>query len=254
MKIKVHKSRVSQKGFSRPKFPVISSSDIDAETQKEKSDPKSVFKTVGEAEIKNYTSGVGYYDIKDFKMITLTMKGNAQKFGKHLNTLITAFSDIVDSQDGEMAKFEGTGAAFAFRKESSPVESIHKAVITALKMRYVLNKMNRNWDFIRGDAWNIGVGITFGPFQIREWIEKGERTKSITGKVGSISKGIGKSCGKSQIILSDDLFIKFPVLENRYDLSRSRHVPVKGADYLLKVREVLGLVGPQAKRIYDEFV
>ncbi|MCP4727128.1 MAG: hypothetical protein GY863_18965, partial [bacterium] len=199
-------------------------------------------------------AAVGFYNIRDFKLIRFRMKPEPDKFGKCLNKLIMAFSDIVESLGGDMYNFAGDGAFFAFKNERTPKESIYKAVTASLKMRYVLNKLNRAWDLSVGDFWQVGVGLAYENLFIKEVIGDGSKKAPVEGKASLIAKGVGRSAGKSQVLIMDKIFERFPSMTDKYDMTASRHVPVTGADFLIKVREVLGIEGPQGKRIFDEFI
>lgn len=200
------------------------------------------------------SAAVGFYAIKNFKGIVSRMQSDRDTFGRCLNKLVGTFSDIVLSEGGVVEKFSGIGTLFAFKGASKPKEAVQKALITALRMRYVLNKLNREWDFYFKDAWQIGFGVDFGNVAFQENHEKREGYVAITGKPVKIARGIGQSAGSSQILVTESLYVQFPFLEKSFELKAERHVPVKGEDFLSKIREVVGMLGPQAKDIYTEYV
>ncbi len=249
-KLRVHKSRISKKIFSKAAFPRISRSEV----KKIDGEEQQVVQLDRVPAIYNADAAVGYYCIRDFKLIRFKMKPEPEKFGKCLNKMIMTFSDIVTALGGDIDGFKASGAFFTFKNERDHKESIGKSIIAALKMRYVLNKLNRAWNFSVGDFWQIGIGLAYDNLFIQEVIEDGLKRAPVEGKAGDIAKGIGKSAGKSQILIMDKVFERFPSIINMYDMTSSRHVPVSGADFLMKVREVLGIEGPQGKRIFDDFI
>lgn len=254
MKIKVYRSRISKKRCEKFAFPRYIRSKDDRTGDVES--PQTVTKLKLERVPAVYTedAAVGFYAIKNFKEIVSRMQSDRDTFGRCLNKLVGTFSDIVLSEDGVVGKFSGVGALFAFKAGSKPKESVQKALITALRMRYVLNKLNREWDFYFKDAWQVGFGVDFGNAAFQEHHEKREGYVVITGKPGKIARGIGQSASSSQILVTESLYIQFTFIEKAFELKAQRHVPVKGEDFLSKIREVVGMVGPQAKDIYTEYV
>lgn len=254
MKIKVHRSKISNKHFEKFVFPRYTKEDFENSSGSESA--PSITKLTLERAPVIYTGSaiVGYFAIKKLKEVTERMRSNPEKFGRCINKLIVTFSDIVKSDGGESSKFKGTGAFFAVRCGSNPKNSVKKALVSALKMRYILNKLNREWDFYRNDAWQVGFGLDHGEVTLQEHKEDGTEFISITGKPGKIARGIGLSAGSSQIIITEPMYMHFPFLETAFDIKSPRHVPVKGQDFSSKIREIIGMVGPQAKQIYEEYI
>jgi hypothetical protein len=50
------------------------------------------------------------------------------------------------------------------------------------------------------------------------------------------------------------MYLQFPFLETSFDINPPRNVPVTGEKFFSKIREVVGMVGPQAKKIYEVYV
>ena len=260
MKIKVHRSRISKKRceiFAFPRY-IRGKNDLSIGTES----PQTVTKLNLERSpaVYNEEAAVGFYAIRNIKEIITRMQSERDAFGRRLNKLAGTFSDIVLSEDGIVGKFSENGALFAFKGGLKPDESVQKALITALRMRYVLNKLNREWDFYlyaRGisapggkDAWQVGFGVDFGNTAFQEQREY----ITISGQPGKIARGIGHSAGSSQILITESLYRQFPFLEKVFELKAQRHVPVKGENFLCKIREVVSTAGPQAKNIYTEYV
>ncbi|MCH8285399.1 hypothetical protein IIB79_02595 [candidate division KSB1 bacterium] len=254
MKIKVLRSKISTKQFKKFAFPRYSKKDLE-NSSGSKSIP-SVTKLTLESAPVIYTgiAIIGYFAIKKLKEVTERMRSDPEKFGRCINKLIVTYSDIVRSDGGEVSKFKGTGAFFIFQCGSISKDSAKKALVSALKMRYILNKMNREWDFYREDAWQVGFGLDYGEVTFQEHKEEGIKYISITGTPGKISRGIGLSAGSSQIIITEPMYLQFPFLETAFDVKPPRHVPVKGENFSSKIREIIGMVGPQAKQIYEEYI
>lgn len=254
MKIRVLRSKISKKRYQKFEFPKYTLKEITQASDPASAPPIPTLKLERAPVVYTETAVVGSYAIKNFKEITIRMRSNPDKFGGCLNKLITLYSDTALSDGGVVGKFIGTGAFFAFKCGSKPEESIQKAIIAALRMRYVLNKLNREWDFYRDDAWQVGFGMDFGTVEFHEHKDDYVHYTTLSGRPGTIALGIGQSAGSSQILLTESMYLKFPFLETVFDLKPPRHVPVKGEDFVSKIREVTGMVGPQAKKIYEVFV
>jgi len=254
MKPKVIRSKITNKQFVKFSFPRYSKEDLENSNDSE-STPFSTKLNLESAPV-IYTGAaiVGYFAIKRLKEITERMRPDPEKFGRCINKLIVTFSDIVRTDGGDNSKFKGTGAFFTFKCGPNPKNSVKNALISALKMRYILNKLNREWDFYRDDAWQIGFGLDHGEVTLQEYKEDGTEFISITGKPGKIARGIGLFAGSSQIIITEPMYMNFPFLETSFDIKSPRHVPVKGQNFSSKIREIIGMVGPQAKQIYEEYI
>lgn len=254
MKIKVHRSKISTKPFRKFSFPRYSSEDLKRQSDSGIMPPVTKLSLEKAPVIYSSQAVIGFYTIKNFQEITGRMRPDPEKFGKCLNRFITTYSEIVLSENGEIGKFSGVGALFAFKAGSKPRECVQKAVISALRMRYILNKLNRGWNFYRGDAWNVGIGLSYGKVTFQEHHEDGIKYVSITGKPWTLARGIGQSASSNQIIITESMYLQFPFLETSFDVKPPRHVPVQGENYTGKIREIVGMVGPQAKAIYEEYV
>ena len=253
MKIKVHRSKISNKRFQKIAFPRYSRKDFE-DSGNNKEHP-SITKAAITRNSATYTetSVIGCFAIKNLKEITLRMKDDPDTFGRYLNKLVSTYNDIVLSDDGMIGKFSGTGAMFAFKFTSNPRDAIIKTLVAALKMRYVLNKFNREWDQYHGNAWQVGLGINFGDVEFLEDHDS-KPYVSMNGRTSSIAKGISRSAGSSQVLITESMYLQFPFLETSFDVKPPRHVPVLGQKFVSKIREVVGMVGPQAKKIYEVYV
>ncbi len=101
-----------------------------------------------------------------------------------------------------IGKFSGTGAMFAFKIISKPREAIIKTLVAALKMWYVLNKFNREWDQYHGNAWQVKFGINFGDVEILEDHDS-KPYVSMNGRTVAIAKGISRSACSSQVLIAE---------------------------------------------------
>ncbi len=59
---------------------------------------------------------------------------------------------------------------------------------------------------------------------------------------------------RSLLPITELLYLQFPFLETLFDVKLPWHVPVLGQKFVSKIREVIGIVGPQAKKIYEVYV
>jgi class 3 adenylate cyclase len=250
MKIKVHSSKLSKKQYQRYAFPRVSRKDHITGTSQE---PIQLHLERA-AVVYTEPAAVGFFAIKNFTDIIERMRSNPEQFGRCLNKLISLFSEIVESEGGVFTEYSGAGALFAFKLGSQPKAAVQKALVTALKMRYVMNKLNREWDFRFNEAWQAGFGIDCGAVSFSERKEGPAVLTTIEGKSGVIAQGIGQSAGASQIIITESMYLQFPFLETAFDIKPPKHLPVIGANILSKTREVVGMVGPQAKQIYETYV
>ncbi|MFC1553015.1 hypothetical protein ACFL7D_00125 [candidate division KSB1 bacterium] len=254
MKIKIHKSKISKKGYSKFSFPSYTRKQID-ESEQDGSMP-SVTKLALEKVTSGHTetAAVGFFAIKNLDRIILRMKNEQEKFGKCLNHLVSVFTDIITSEDGVIDRFTGNGASYAYTITRSPIEAIKNSIIAALRMRYILNKLNRNWEFYHDDSWKIGFGLDFGDVNLMDHPKNEYPYTSISGKPALTSRGIGKSAVSGQIYLPESIILQFPFIETLFDTKPPKHVPVMGMDYSCKTREIIGMIGPQAKKIYETYV
>ncbi|MFC1562254.1 hypothetical protein ACFL4Q_04585 [candidate division KSB1 bacterium] len=252
MKIKIRKSKISNKQYSSAVFPRVTREEASGTAKKEPA-KEPLYKLERAPVIYNEDASLGFFGIKSLKEIIFRMQSEKEKFGECLNRMITVFSDIVVTDGGVMDEFSGSGAAFAFSSGSSPVKAIEKTLVTCLRMRYLLNKMNRQWGFHKM-PWNISCGIDYGLVEFREIKEGTETYSALTGKPADTARGIGLSAGNSQILLTDSTIVKYPALDTKFDIKPAYHLPVHGQEHLCKIREVVGMVGPQAKKIFEDFV
>ena len=253
MKIKVLRSKISKKRFQSFSFPRFTRKEY--EELNNDAEQASITKaSITRAPVKYSESAViGYFSIKNFREITARMQSDPEKLGKYLNKLVSTYNEIVLSDKGNVCKFSGTGALFAFLTGQNARDAVIKTIVAALKMRYVLNKFNREWEHYRGSAWQVGFGIDVGQVNIEEHHDS-KPDVNISGRSDKIARGIARSAGSSQILLTESMYLQFPFLETSFEINPPRHVPVTGEKFLSKMREVVGMVGSQAKKIYEVYV
>ncbi len=252
MKIKVYRSKVSKKRFTSPAFPKVTRKDAE-NAPSVSPETTSIYKLERSPVVISEEAAVGFFCIKNLKEIILLMRDEKERFGECLNRLISVYTDVVESEDGIMSRFSDNGALFSYRIGKKPEDAVQKAFVACLRMRYLLNKLNRQWDLSR-NPWKISFGVDVGDVTVREIRESGKTEKTLSGNSAVIARGIGISAAAGQILVSDQLFLRFPALETFYDVKKAYHVPVIGEEHLSKIREVVGMVGPQAKKIYEDFV
>jgi len=253
MKIKVYRSKISKKLFSKPSFPRVDRKSAGAAPGDESSTPYQVYRLERSPEACFDNAAVGFYGIKNFSEIVYALESDRKKFGACLNRLIAVFSEIVESEGGFTDKFSENGALFAFKEGLSSRRTLEQTLIAALKMRYVISKLNRQWKFFR-NPWKMGFGIDFGQVRFERRREKNRTYESLSGKPVDAAHGIGLSAAGSQILINETALARFPSLRTSFEIGSSFHVPVSGKDYLCRICEVVGMLGPQAKKIYEVYV
>jgi hypothetical protein len=137
MKIKVLCSKISQKQFQSFSFPRLTRKEYE-EHGNDTGQPSITKASILRAPVKySETAVIGYFVIKNLREITERMQSDPEKFGKYLNKLITTYDEIVLSDKGNVCKFSGTGALFAFQTGQNARSAVIKTIVAALKMRYV---------------------------------------------------------------------------------------------------------------------
>jgi len=252
MKIKVYRSRISQKRFSKPSYPRLTRKGPDEQADFD-SEKAMSFKIERAPVIFSEDAAIGFYSVKNLKGIAAALKDEKDRFGTCLNKLISVYTDIVESEGGTMGKFSANGATFAFKGANAPVKAIQKSFVACLRMRYIINKLNRIWE-MHATPWKLSFGVDYGHVQFQEHTDIKDSHVSLSGKPAVMARGIGLSAAGSQIIATDTLFQRHPFLETAYDVKAAYHIPVSGQEYLCKIREIVGIVGPQSKQIYEDFV
>lgn len=253
MKIKIHKSRITRKKYTKPSFPRIIKGKTDDNKGGFPAESGQVYSMENAPVVFSEPAAAGFYGIKNFTEIMYLMKPDREKFGECLNTLIKVFTDIIETDGGISDNFSGNGAHFAYMSEISPKKALENAFIAALRMRYIINKLNRQWNFSR-NPWKVSVGIDYGQVQFEKRKSKKGSVVSISGKPVSTANGIGLSASSGQVLVTEKILLKFPSLTDKFDIGKSFHVPVSGKDFLCKINELVGMSGPGAKKIFEVYV
>jgi len=249
-KARLLKYKISHKKSTSYVFPRISR--IEAEIMKEragKSDKEQIVlslkpdKPPARPSSNRKNVVVGYCAIKNLKELTKRMMHDKEKFSTCLNEFIAVVDDVVLNERGMTEKFDGKGILYYIDPDRvTEGDLVAPVIIAALKLRYRMNKMNRAWDFYRNDAWIIQIGIDAG-WAIIEEIETPETIQcTVKGNVARMARGIGQKAGKTQILISENVY-KFPKFKKSlFQIKEPYHVQPEGADFMTRVREIVAMV------------
>jgi len=239
MKVKVYKSRISHKRYGSWKVERLTRKQAENELDKKglTIKEKKISKNKISQEISDETVA-GYCRIKNFKRIIQNMKNDREQFSEYLNQFVNAVTNTIEMEGGEFNRFSEDGILFYFRKSKGKKDYINRAVLSAYKIRYRMNKLNRKWQTFREDAWTVGIGINKGiaDFKILD------DSETLYGELAEIVKGLSVSAARSEILISEKIFNESGFDESLFQMKEPKHVPVHGKDYVLKVREIVGLM------------
>jgi len=247
MKRKILKSKVSGKQYKKFDFErvVIEKSD----TGESGVGKKRVFKPGDEKSVKKKKSNitqkyaaVGYCSIKNFKEIIKGMSDSREKFATCLNQFIETVTEIVLDEGGRLEKFLNNGILFYFPGDKSFPDGTTRAVTASLKIRYRMNKLNRSWEFVRGNAWQIRIGVNTGMVLIEEIEDdKGIRT-IIKGQPVELARGMGSTADAGKVLITDTTYNDSGFKKGYFKIEEPYHMQVKGTDFVTKVREITGMI------------
>ena len=246
---RILKYKISQKRYSSFAFPRVSRMEMEVKKREAgKGDKKHLVFNLKQKPVVTKSSSdrkqvvVGYCAIKNFKELAKRMQNDRDKFSQCINEFIAMVDEVILNERGMTERFDGNGILFYFDpKTMDRNDVVSRAAIASLKLRYRMNKMNRTWDFYRNDAWMVQIGIDTG------WaiIEDVETTESIycniKGEVARMARGTGKKAVNSQILITENSY-KFPKFDkNRFQINNPFHVQPEGADFMVRVREIVSL-------------
>ncbi len=240
MERKTLKSKISHKRYKKAVFERVV---ID---RKVHGKDKRVFKPRAEKKESNITQRfgtVGYCSIKDFKNIIKRMSDSREKFASCLNQFIGAVTDIITDEGGLVEKFSSDGILFYFPVDKNFTDGSMRAVISSLKIRYRMNKLNRSWEFFRiEDSWNIRIGINTGMIMI-DVIEDGDDVKvAIKGEPAEIARGIGSIADAVKILITEKTYSDKGFKKAHFKIEEPYHMHLKVTDYMAKVWQITGMI------------
>ena len=170
------------------------------------------------------------------------MSDSREKFASCLNQFVEAVTDIVLDEGGRLEKFLNDGILFYFPTDKSLPDGTTRAVITSLKIRYRMNKLNRNWEFFRDDSWQSRVGINNGMVLIEE-IEDDEGVRTIVkGQPAELARGMGSIADAGKILITDSTYNDKGFRKGYFKIEDPYHMQAKGTDFMTKVQEVTGMI------------
>ena len=247
MKIRILKSKVTRKKFKKFEFERVSLNKTGDNVVLGKK--SRVFKAQSEElkreqkpNIIKISATVGYCSIKNFNDIVRKMSNIREQFAVCLNQFIEAISDIIDSEGGYLLRFFRDGVYFYFPSDKTSPNSATKATVSSLKMRYRMNKLNRNWRFYRDDSWLISVGIATGTVLIEEIKNKEDVKTLLTGQTAELARGMGSSASSGKVLITDNTYNDAGFKKGYFVIEEPYHMQPKGINYMTKVYEITGMV------------
>ncbi len=237
MKVRVVKARISKKAYHQPQFPRFTRKGLNNDTTSAKVINAEIERPQTPDTVEK-KAAVGYCSLKNLKDIVVNYKDDRELFRKRMNRFINEMTEVVKTSGGNITKFENNGFHFYFFGDKKDISKIITSTInTALKLRYRLNKLNREWKLVRNDLWKTGLGISFGNVYVST-----DKSKLgfIEGRVPDFAKNIGNSALPYQIIIPSDI-LNAGFDESIYNISQSRHITLRNTKDLLKVSEIIDL-------------
>ena len=243
MNRKIVKSKISHKRYKKPSFERIV---IDRETNgknKKVFKPKAVTAAgKSKSNIEQKFGTVCYCSLKGFKEIIKRMSNSREKFTTCLNQFIEGVNDIVLDEGGLLEKFSNDGILFYFPVDKNFTDGTTRAVITSLKIRYRMNKLNRSWEFYRGDSWQIRIGINTGMVLI-DMIEAEDKfTITFKGEITELARKIGSTADAGKILITENSYYDKGFKKGYFKIEDPYHMQPKGIDYTTKVHQVTGMI------------
>jgi class 3 adenylate cyclase len=247
MKIRILKSKITRKKFNKFQFERIlisktgnnivfgrKSRVFKAQSEESKREQKQ--------NITKISATVGYCSIKNFDDIVRKMSNIREQFALCLNQFIEAISDIISSEGGCLLKFLKDGIYFYFPSDKTSSNSATKAAVSSLKMRYRMNKLNRNWGFYRDDSWLISIGVATGTVLIEEIKNKKDVKTLLTGQTAELARGMGSSASSGKVLISDTTYNDAGFKKGYFVIEEPYHMQAEGINYMTKVYEITGMV------------
>ena len=185
--------------------------------------------------------GVGYIALKNMPAIIQRFADNRDQFRTCMNAVIGAVEEIVTGDGGWLQKFSGDGFLFAF-PNTARTNGATQAIITGLKMRYRMNKLNRAWNFYRGEAWMVRTGVHAGTVVITRTGTDEDFRITIQGETAELATALSRKGSAGQVLISDDAFSNGAFQQALFQTGASRMIQPKGADFSLRVREIVAMV------------
>jgi len=239
MKIKVYRSKISQKRYSNWKVEKLTRKQAENEldqqglkiTTQKLSHPGQKGNEFSEESV------VGYCRIKNFKNIIVQLKSDKDLFTEYLNEFIRAVTGIVEMEGGEINKFSDDGILFYFRRGKTKKEYLNRAVLSSYKMRYRMNKLNRKWQTATDNPWIVGIGINKGNADFKIF----EDSHTLFGELAETVKGLSNSAGSGEILISEKVYNDSEFDDSIFQMKEPKHVPIHGKGYVVKVKEIVGI-------------
>jgi class 3 adenylate cyclase len=245
MKLRVRKSRVSQKEFDYPAFEQIHRKGEDdprfARTGKKK-EPRIIRQRQPIAGQKS--CGIGYISLLNLTDIAQRLQEDREQFGRCLNEFIDAVREIVTDAGGKMQPYSLDGILFLFDHKGKK-SGATQAAVTGLKIRYRMNKLNRSWDNYHADAWKIRTGVCAGPVTITEMPTEFGHEIEVTGEFAELAKAVSRSAGSGQVLVVEDAYKGAGFNKALFETGNPRVLQPTGADYATKVREIVAMLKTQ---------
>lgn len=247
MKSRILKYKVSKKIPQRFEFPIVSKKRLISKETTRASEKvfQASIEGIDDNEIQtgiNRMVVVGFCALLNLKEILTRWEQNREQLTTYLNEFIMSVTGIIEEQGGIAERFEKNGILFFFGAEGIKQDDFTKAILSSLKIRYRMNKLNRNWNFYHDDTWKAGIGMTAGTSYIIRHGTTRNCTYSIKGELCLFTKGLGSSAGSSQIIITEEM-IKNPLFpKNTFEVKNPFHIQAQGIDYVTRVREIVALI------------
>ena len=233
--------------FHRHAFPDVTRGSVSKDPASQDSGKimKAVIESQGDDQTPaaiNRAVTVGFCAIRNFKELLNRWQDDRDQLKKYLNDFIQAITEIIEGQGGVSEKFNGNGILYVFGATGPNADDIFKAIVTALRIRYRMNKINRAWDFYRDDAWKVGLGISTGSALVVRHGTLRDCTYSFRGTLPAFTKGLGSAAAPSQIIITEEVFKNKNFQKDLFEIKMPFHVQARGTDYMTRVREIVQMV------------
>ncbi len=247
MKQRELRYKISKKAYSRVAFPKVSNESTGKNTLPKMGKvyrapdfpPSGRAPAVRSAQTRSVC--LGYCAIRNFKEILKRWSDNREQLHQCLNGFIEAVTDIVGRQGGVAERFSANGILFGFGHERADKEDLKNAIVSALKIRYRMNKLNRAWDLYHEDAWKIGIGVIKGTAMVMMEMEKGDSAYTFRGNLPALARGLGSSAGASQVIVTEETYKDSLFPKDFIETQEPYHVQIHGTDYMTRVREIVAM-------------
>ena len=178
-----------------------------------------------------------FSDIRGFT--TVSEKLSPEELVHLLNEYLTAMTDIVFEYEGLLDKYMGDAIMAVYGAPLDQPDHALRACRTALKMRVVLERLQKKWTEEGRPVLNIGVGINSGDMVVGNMGSEMRFDYTVMGdsvNLGSRLEGINKEYGTG-IVISEFTYerVKDTLLCRELDWVR-----VKGKKLPVKIYELLG--------------